>query len=80
MDIPFLNSVGHWESLRDLIEALGWTYFLSFTFRVYERLCWEFLSSLVVDWNARYQGRLFTLNFDSSIGILRQTYMSFTGV
>jgi len=55
MDIEFLTSVGLWHNLRELIEAAGWTDFLRFTFSIYERLCWECLSSLVVDWNAHYQ-------------------------
>ena len=63
MDIEFLTSVGLWDSLRELNEGAGWTEFLSFTFPVYEQLCWEFLSSLVVDWNARYLDRLIYIKF-----------------
>jgi len=44
MDAAFLNLVGLWDSLRELIEAVGWTGFLSFTFQVYKWLCWEFLA------------------------------------
>jgi len=41
MDVAFLNSIGLWDSLCELIEAAGWTEFLSFTFPIYEWLCWD---------------------------------------
>jgi len=33
MDIAFFNSIGLWDSLRELIEAAGRTEFLSFILR-----------------------------------------------
>jgi len=63
MDIAFLNFVELWDSLRKMIEAVGWTDFLRFTFPIYERLCWEFLSSLVVNWNTRYQDHPIYIKF-----------------
>jgi len=42
VDTEFLNFVGLWDSLCELIEAAGWTDFLSFTFPFYGWLCWEF--------------------------------------
>jgi len=42
MNIAFFNPVRLWDSLRELIKVAGWAGFLSFTFPIYERLCWEF--------------------------------------
>jgi len=52
VDVELLKTIGLWDSLTELIEAAGYTEFLSLTLPVYEHLCWEFLSYLAVDWNA----------------------------
>jgi len=63
MDVDFLEIVGLWDNLNELIGVLGWTEFLTLTLLVYECLCWEFLSSLVVDWNVYFEGHLVYVKF-----------------
>ena len=64
MDVDFLKIVGLWDSISKLIEVVRWTEFLSLTLLVYEPLCWEFLSSLVLDWNAHFQDRPVYIKFE----------------
>ena len=61
----FLKTVGLWDSVSELIGVVGWTKFLSLTLPVYERSCRKFLSSLLMDWNARFQDRAVYINSDS---------------
>jgi len=63
MDVEFLKTVGVWDSFNELIGVVRWTELLSLTLPVYERLCWQFLSSLVVDWNALFQDRPIYIKF-----------------
>jgi len=48
MDIDLLRSLGLWDSLHELLEVTGWVELMKPDKPVYERLCWEFLSSLNV--------------------------------
>jgi len=54
MDVDLSKTVKLWETVSELIGVAGWINFLSLTLLVYEHLCWEFLNSLVMDWNARF--------------------------
>jgi len=54
MDVDFLKIVELWDSLSELTGVARWMEFFSLTLSFYERLCWELLSSLVVDLNVRF--------------------------
>ena len=58
-----LRSLGLWDNLHELLEVVGWVEFMTLDKPVYERLCWEFLSSLKVDWTTSYQNRPVHIQF-----------------
>jgi len=49
-----LETMSLYDDLRRLLVNLGWANFVELQELVYERLVWEFISSLVVDLHRRF--------------------------
>jgi len=58
-----LRSIGLRDNLHELLEVVGWVEFMTLDKPVYKHLCWEFLSSLKVDWITPYQHRPVRIQF-----------------
>jgi len=54
LDRQILETVSFYDDLRRLLGNLGWEHFVELQEPVYERLIWEFMSSLVVDLRRRF--------------------------
>ena len=63
------------ESFNELLKVTGWVEYMKMYKPVYERLYYEFMSSIKVNWNTSYQNRpihiqfqLFNRTFDTNLG------------
>jgi len=54
LDRQMLETAHLYDDLRRLLDILGWENFVQLQELVYERLVWEFISSLVVDLNQKF--------------------------
>ena len=55
IDFGLLESLRLLDSLNELLEVTGLGEYMRMDKLVYERLCWEFLSSIKVNWNTVYR-------------------------
>jgi len=58
-----LRSIGLRDNLHELLEVVEWVEFINLDEPMYECLCWEFLSSLKVDWTTPNQNRPVHIQF-----------------
>jgi len=49
LDVEMLTTLHLYDDLYFLLHNLGWENFVAFQETIYERLSWEFMSSLIVD-------------------------------
>ena len=54
LDVDMLRTLHLYDDLVILLGNLGWTDFVPLQEPVYERLIWEFMSSLVVDFTRKF--------------------------
>ena len=54
LDRQMLETLSLYDDLRRLLVTLGWVHFVELQEPVYERLVWEFMSSLVVDLRRKF--------------------------
>jgi len=73
IDLGTLRSLGSLGSLNELLEVVGLIDYMNMTKPVFERLCWEFLSSFKVNWTTLYQINPSTSNSAFLIRPLRPT-------
>ena len=55
--VELLKNLGLRDSLSELVEVMRWVKFMKLVLPVYDRLCWEFLSSLRVKWSNPFQNQ-----------------------
>jgi len=62
------------KSLNESLEVTSWIEYMKMNKPVYKQLCWEFMSSIKVNWNTPYQNlpvqiqsQLFNRTFDPNL-------------